>query len=257
MRRNLLFILSAGVILLVLAGTVYAAATNPEDSYVEAIGNQTATHGSETYLEADASYNITTQACDSNFIVYLKWDLDQVNGEASVSGSNKTNLTLNVNLAFQVSSDTLNLYKVTDDSWTESTINGANAPALGDLIMQIPAPTSTGPVVFESAALADWINENSSYVGGGDTISGDDTVSFAIQVEGCSDATVIRFDSKETTTGTPPALNIFDPTAVSLASFSATEANSVNWSLIVGLFALGAAVLVGVGYGMRRSRRQP
>ncbi|HID34331.1 MAG TPA: DNRLRE domain-containing protein [Anaerolineae bacterium] len=256
MRRNLLFILFSGVILLLLAGAVYAAATNPEDSYVEVIGNQTAIHGSETDLTASATLNIVTNACDSNYIVYLKWDLDQVNGEASVSGANKTNLTLNVNLAFQVGSDTLNLYKVADDSWTESTINGANAPALGDLIMQISAPTTTGPVVFESAALADWINENSSYTGGGDTISGDDTVSFAIQVEGCSDTTLIQFDSKETTSGTPPALNIFDPTAVSLASFSATDVNPVNWSLIVGLFALGAAVLVGVGYGMRRSRRQ-
>ena len=259
MRRLLVvsLVLTMGVLIFTIV--VFAVATNPQDSYVYVNGpNKSNNYGSNNYLEASSYYNfaVTPPRCDTSQVIYLRWDLDQVKGVASTSGSNKTNLTLNAITTFQIGSgERLKLYKVTDDSWTESSITGNNAPSLGDLIEDIAAPTSPGLVVFSNVALADWINENSSYVGGGDVTAGNDIVSFAIQIEGCTNTAIVRFDSKEATSGTSPALNIFDPNSVTLSTFSANDSNQVNWPLIAGLIALGAAALVGLGYGVRRSKQ--
>jgi hypothetical protein len=47
------------------------------------------------------------------------------------------------------------------------------------------------------------------------------------------------------------------PTAVEMKSFQAENNNlsTPNWPLIAGLFALVAVVVVGVGYGVRRSKQ--
>ena len=260
MRRTLIISSTVTISILIFAIVVFAAATNPQDSYVVIRGTEESSNfGSLDYIEASSSDNFASNppGCDSNHVIYLRWNLDQVNGAASVNGTNQTNLTLNLNSTFGIgTTDRLKLYKVNNDNWTETTITGDNAPALGDLIEDIAAPTSPGTVVFSNAALADWINENSSYVGSGDTTAGNDIVSFAIRIEGCTSTSIERFDSKETTTGVPPALNIYDPNAVSVSHFGAQNAgNPLNWPMIAGLFALAAVVVAGVGYGVRRFKQ--
>jgi len=244
MKRYFFYAMLLAAMVLTIAVIAYAAATNPQDTYATVGSSAIRGDEDDLYVKAGvpSSYPLV---CETMDITYLRWDLDQVNGEASASGPNKTQLILNANYTYSTSQSKLYLYKITDDNWTESTLNGNNAPALGDLIMQVPAPTTPGSVIFEGSALADWINENSSYVGGNDTVAGNDIVSFAITIDCTSIYSHIKFDSKEKDGGTPPALNIYDPNAVRLSSFSTTQQQS-PWSFYVGLGVL--ILVVSIGY---------
>jgi parallel beta-helix repeat protein len=98
-----------------------ATFTPVADSYVDA-SNPTRNFGSATALKVDGSPVLTT---------YLKFNVSGLPSPPSaavrifVTSTNKTGLTV---------------HGVTDTSWSESTINANNAPAVG------PAVASTGPV---------------------------------------------------------------------------------------------------------------
>ncbi len=248
--------------LLLIVGIVFAAASQPQDVYVVTSGSDSSVNKDGSTLDVQGMYNNVSHVCNSTQIVLLKWSLVGTNGVASVAHpTNKTNLVLDATVVYGTDSgETLKLYKINDDTWDESTVTGDTMPTLGDLIMDIPAPTATGLVTFTSQALADWVNENTSYVGGSDTIAGNDVISFAILDDTCIDMTAIRFDSKETTlmghapNAMAPALNLFDPNAVTLSKASA-QSSGTNWPVVAGLFALVLVVVTTVSFKLRHAKQ--
>ena len=94
------------------------------DSYVDA-SNPTANFGNSTTLRVDGSPRLTT---------YLKFDVSGLPSPSSAA------------LRVFVTSDNTDafaVYEVANTSWSESTINASNAPAVGDIV------ASSGPVTAE------------------------------------------------------------------------------------------------------------
>jgi len=228
---------------------VYAAPSNPVDAYTG-----TGTSASTAFGTTDPD-NLEINSgglgvCSPTRATYLGWSLVGVNAELTSASE----LTLFVNNAQSTNSGSVALYEVSDDTWSETTVTGNSAPALGSLITSVPIPTTTGGMItFTGNSLADWLNKNTSYVGGNDTVAGNDLVSFAVQVTGCTGfSNPARFDSKDKVGGTAPTLILFNPTAVTLSTFHST-APSLNWPLIAGLGALAAVVIGGLAVTRRRA----
>jgi len=233
--------LAIAVIMSLLAVVIaQAGAVNPADTYTQP-SNSTA-YGTidPDNLEINSGGLGT---CDASRTTYLRWDLSGVNQPAG----DITSLTLFVNNAQSSNTGQVALYKVTDDTWDEATLTGNTPPpALGAQITSVSIPTATGGTIsFSGAALAGWVNENTSYVGGSDTTVGNDKISFAIQVTGCSGfSNPVRFDSKDKVGGVAPVLLLFSPNAITLSTFHAADP-LVNWLLYGGLGLLGLVAVVG------------
>jgi len=230
---------------LVLVPVTLAAASNPIDSYV-LTSSPGSNFGTSANLAVFGSGGVGV--CTATGTAYLKWSLA---GTAAAVGAT-TKLTVNVNFISSGADGNVSLYQVTDDSWTETGITANNAPAPGALLASVPLPGSTGLVTFTGADLAAYVNSQSSFVGGTDTTAGDDVISFAIRISGCTaPSSAISLDSREKTGGTAPALSLFDTNAVTLTGFGAADP-TVNWPLIAGLGAL--ALLIAAGGVIYRRR---
>ena len=249
MKHHFALAIAVVVILLVSMTAVYAAPSNPADAYTG-----TGTSASTSFGTTDpANLEINSGGlgvCNPTRTTYLSWSLAGVNSELTSTSE----LTLFVNNAQSTNTGSVALYEVSDDTWNETTVTGNPAPALGSLITSVPMPTTTGgTITFTGSSLAVWLNKNTSYVGGNDTVAGNDLVSFAVQITGCSGfSNPVRFDSKDKVGGTAPALVLFNPTAVTLSTFHSTSP-SLNWPLIAGLGALATVVIGGLAVTRRRA----
>ena len=188
--------------------------------------------------------------CNQERWSYLKWNLpDSDITDPSEIDSAKMILTVRATSG-DLSQANVALYQVTDDSWSETSVNSGNAPADGSLIEEVSAPTALPSTVeFTAQALVDFLKQEAG---------GDNVASFAVRLTGnCGNSTAaLNFYSKDQTQTTlpKPALQILDTNAVTLSTFSANDGQP-NWPLIAGLFALVAVVVVGIGYGVRRSKQ--
>lgn len=244
--KKAILVLQVIVLIFLLVGVASAAADNPQDVTVDLAGGT-----------ADNSAILTVSSgnfggCQQNSVVYLQWGLANVNGAASVAdATNKTALKVNVALSLGAGDGKLGLYQVLNDGWTETTIDPNNPPAVGTLIEEITTPGS-GLATFSNQALADYINSQSAFVNAVDTIAGDNKASFALQITGCANLNdVLTMDSKENPAGTPPSLNLFGPTAVTLQNFRSVDP-AVNWPLYAGLGVLALLVIAGGAAFLRR-----
>lgn len=224
---------------------VFAATEAIQDSYVSTTSGQTGTNFDGDNIQV-ASSNVAS--CVASNTTYMKFDLSAVNGEVS-NNTTSSNLTLTANFVQSGSNGVLSLYRITDDTWTETTITNANAPALGTEIMTVSVPSGVGSVVFSSAALNTYLNEQSAFVGGGDATAGDNTASFALRITGCTGlVNIVRFNAQELANG--PTLNLFSPTAVHIANITTSDGNGVSPFIWLAI-ALPLLVVVAV-FVMRR-----
>ncbi len=266
MRRYITISVVSVVIMLFLVGIVLGAAMNPGDTYTASGDTYTASTGPERNqaFGTDDDFNLEVNSgdpnCESIRTTYLRWDLTGVNRAAGPG----TKLKLSVNDASVSNTGSLSLFQVSDDDWNEATLKGSNTspppPTLGSVITLVSNPTDTeidGQVIFKGQDLADWINANSLFVGADDSTAGNDKVSFAIEVTGCTgDSNSTRFDSKESyidNVGTPPDLKLFDTNNVTLTTLRAEGGEyPLNWPLYacIGLATLAAAALL-VAYRRR------
>ena len=188
-------------------------------------------------------------ACNPTYTTYMKWSLTGV----STAANPKSTLTLRASFLTSGSNGNLALYEVSDVAWTEATITFANPPAVGSSPIATASLPTAYPqdVVFTGSALADYINRQSAFVGGDDTIAGPNVVSFAVRITGCTaNNSSVAFYSRTGTT--PPALNVVAPTAITLSTFQAADP-AVNWPLIAGLGALVALAAGGVLFYRKRA----
>lgn len=226
--------------------SIAAAAVFPNDgdARVQSTGgNENNNFGMEDILWAEESCLNGNQTQ----ISYIRFNLDTIVDEIS-SASATSNLTISGVTSFGTGQ--INLYTVSDDSWTENGITYTNRPSLsGETILaSVPVSGTVGTVEFSSAALVNYLNEQSSATSGGDTVAGDDTASFAIGIQGCSGPNaLIVFESRDDIDGTGPVLNLFDPTAVHLGRVesSAGRDDRLVWLLAaLGLGLAGSLLLV-------------
>ncbi len=141
----------------------------------------------------------------------------------------------------------------TGDDWNggdagpgdETTLVNTNAPGptgLNPLATELVGPTST-VVEFLSTALHDYINQERN---------GDEIASFVIQWDSCPPQIVdtIEFEDREESLGTgePPHIYPFNPTAISLRSFTARVGTAAGLPGL--LIAASAAVVLLAGLYM-------
>ena len=226
----------------------YAAAINNDDTWVNRT-DPTVNYDTQNLEVVSTGF---PSCLPADRVVYIKWDLSAVNGEIS-SADTTSEMILTV-ITTLGGDGNLVLYEVPDTpstpgEWYEETVTYAARPSLGSQIMSIPLPTSTGPVSFESDALNDYFNRESSYVGGGDTTAGDNLATIAIQLEDCTQVVNgVVFGDKESVS--PPLLNLFNPTAIKLMSAEASNTNN-NLTLWIGFVVL-LVVALGTLFIYRR-----
>jgi hypothetical protein len=182
-----------------LLADTYVALSAPEESF-----------GSQETL-AVAAGGLGT--CGVTEITYLQFDLSDAQ-QAATSGAS---LVLDVTFASSANTGHVVLYAVTDMEaggdapWQEDTLTWPDRPELDstNVLAMNPTPMRGGRVTFRSAALTAAINQESAFRGDGDLISGDDVLSLALQIEGCTGLnSVVRLAAKEHTQAAAPQLAI-------------------------------------------------
>ncbi len=213
MKKSIV-ILTLMVSLVFVAGVFALDVSNPQDALVRSTDAGANFDGPDL-----AAVSTFLASCGVSDITYLKWN---ITGPIDASAS----LALTADAPIGANTGQLTLYRVADDSWDETTITYNNRPALGAEIMNLnPVPAAPGPVNFSGPALVTYLNEEAA---------GDGVVSFALQVDGCTQfgPNGIRMDSKEDTAGTAPSLST--TTAVTLQSFR-PDNNGISPIVWVGL----------------------
>ncbi len=229
---------------LIVVGVTYAYTTNIGDVYYnKQIGE---------FVDTDPNLAIFSQffqgSCSTSHVIYIKWDLSNVSGEVS-SATTPSELILNV-AGTATPSGNLVLYSVDDDSWVEADEAGLQ-PAVITPLVTILTPSGTGPISFSGPALNTFLNQESAYVGGGDTWLGDNTASLAIQIEGCANIINGVFIS-DRNSAQPPLLNLYDPSAVELQVMSASS--NPNGMQLVWIALVSSVVLILAGTFIYRRR---
>jgi hypothetical protein len=194
-----------------------------------------------------------------NFVItrriYLRFDLSTISADVG----DGTNVRLYITYP-PFTDGTLAIYS-TDNDWNgatvgsggETTLTFNNAPPPSTLLAtSIITSETTGWFSFNSTALHSYINSRRVANGG------DNTISFAIQwnscTPGCSLEEDVSFEDRENSgsTGHPPELVTFTPTAVHLASFTATSSgdhNTLTWVTVSELRNLGFNLWRGASAG--------
>jgi hypothetical protein len=241
--RTLRFLLPTILFIAIFTVTSRAAPSSPADTYVKTSAESTAFGTTDAANLQINSGGISP--CDVTDTTYLRWSLAGIN---DVVGAN-TMLKLTVNDAPGTNTGSVSLYRVSDDTWNEATLtNSTPAPSVGALITSVSIPTSApATVMFTGQDLADYLVESTTFVNGTtDTTVGNDIVSFAIRVSGCSGfSNPVRFDSKDGS-GTAPSLELLDPLAITLATLTATPAATplAPYAFLAAVIGLAALALV-------------
>jgi hypothetical protein len=173
---KLRFISLLGLILLAWTAA-YAQITPLGDSYTNT-ADPTTNYGSKTLLDVDGATQIT----------YLQFDLASISATASIS---QATLKLYVNAVTTAGSFNVDYVNGT---WTESTIDASNAPALGTTIASGVSITTADKnqyiLINVTPAVQAWLSGSEANNG------------IALVADGTFNAT---FDSKENTTTSHPA----------------------------------------------------
>ena len=216
-------------------------------------------YGNQCYdnygIQAEASDNGTGQ-CVPTVVGYVGWDLSSESRSWSSAA-----LTLT---AYSVTGGTppftFALFSPSDHDWTE---DGVAPGYVGSAIVTttVSSLSAGESVVFTSDDLGSHFS----------ALKGHNASLAVVLTDGCgSHSANIAFEDLEGSGGlhAPTSVkeadlvfwtgavdpNTNDPTAVDVASVKAnTDSPSSNWPVIVGLVALFALVVAGVGFGVRRS----
>lgn len=238
MKRLYRSVWLAMVMLLSVVSVVHAYNQPPiKDAFSDTVGNPINT----TRLNVQSSFSGV--GCNPQLTTYLQWDLSSISDSATVGTAN---LSLTVeSQTFGSGTANLRLYRVDDDSWTET--DPPLQPTLGASLATIylsTAPVVGSTLTFPSTtALRNFI---------ADQITGDNLASFAVQLTECTiGAPVVRFHSRESTTGAPPSLELLGPNSITLNDFSSDNPSISPVILAVAALLLGAVVALAV---VRRRR---
>jgi len=219
-------------------------------------------NGSGIYVET--SGNIDTGACDApQYVGYIGWDLTN---DASKTWQSASLKLYAYDTAGGGPEYTFTLYPANSDGWSETGTNPGfdNTTELATATADLSSASKANmvPIEFASDALGQYFL---------DKRSNPEATLAVVMTGGCSLNASVWFEDVDGTGGTAPqSANEPDlifytgqvvngtPTAVDVKSFEAennTSSSTPNWPLIAGLFALAAVVVVGVGYGVRRSKQ--
>lgn len=140
-----------------------------------------------------------------------------------------------------LSTVSLGLYQVADDSWDEAA--ATSGPALGSLIQSVSLSgiTSSGQTVTfgnltGSSNLATYMESQKN---------GDGFATVALRLESCSFTS--RVDFEDRTGSNPPVLNLQTPTSIALSNVAASDTAYGNisvWALALTLLALFSVTFV-------------
>lgn len=206
MKRRSIVLLGILGMAAVAALAARAEVDTVEDGYVSVTAPATAFGKEETLAVAAGGI----AGCTASEITYLKFDLGDVQRAAAGSAA----LALQATYALSANSGQVVLYAAPEGAvpWRESTLTWQNRPELMEArkLAAVSAPTSAGPLVWQSAALAGAIHEASAYTdGAADQSAGDNVLSLALQLEGCQGpANVVRFAAREHPSRAGPALTL-------------------------------------------------
>ena len=237
-------------LLLVSAAIVFASGTLSDDAYVDSTGT---VKDGDGYLSVSASGGVN--GCTPTETTFLKFNLSSISGEVS---SNTKTSSLNVESIFSSGANAsgyLLLWAATDN-WSEST-GTKPTPVGSSALVTVTLPVSDGIVSFSSDDLNDYLNQESKYVGEGDSTKGDDVASFIILIGECTKlSNSVFFDEKDGDDyGDDPSLSLFDPNSFTVSTIYASRDSKVshfNWPVMAGLTALLVLVVAGLGFGVRR-----
>jgi len=231
--------LLAGVLALGLSGN--AAAQNPHlalaDTYTD-INSPAVNHGSDTSLLLSAS---NTAGCVP--VTYL-WYQFSIPAAAQTIGQATLYLAFE-NIGGGAALD-MELRSSSDTTWTESGLTWANQPALDPTVLATaPSVPPGSTATFSSTALANYLDAHK-----GQPV----TLVVRANCSGTVAASANRgISTQENTSGSGAYLDLFVPTAVSLANFTAASAPLTP----PGIAGSGAAViaLVALLFLVRRHPR--
>jgi len=248
MNKKMLVLVALLILAVVVSFTAEAANPRPvtEDTYWDKLADAAAVNGGSFNVFAEGSES----ACNLSKVGLLKWDVSDISDSTTV-GSVTIRLENLKSITGTDDTSVISLYEA-PDLWDESTSQGQlpNPPDHNNTTATVLA-TATGPftlggnVVFQGSGSSDPLVQ---YVQ--DQITGDNLVSFWVEItDGCPGGGTGRIVWSSREDGTA-YMELSTPTAIAISDFSAN--GSVNWSLIAGLVALAAVVILGVGYGVRR-----
>ena len=247
MRKTGLIILGSILFSMVLFSVVIASGTLTGDQ-------DTGDNNGSGFLNIQSSGGV---GCSVVNQVYLQFDVSSFNGTAS-NTTISTTLTIDPVFGSTGSTGNLNLYAATD-GWSEtdnpptSTVDTAYGTA--GLLTTFTLPAS-GPVSFSSADLNTFLNDQSSFTGTGDPVSGDDVASFIIRIEGCTAPSNQLFIQEGSPGGVPdwgglpPRIDAYTPTAVEMSAVG-TSSSDVKDTLLP-LVALILMAITGTWFILRR-----
>ena len=251
-RKTSLSIISALILVLLLITIVAAQNVRSvnADTTWDTNADSTKVKGSDANIVAEGS----SDSCTLTRAGLLKWDVSDIDDSATVGNATITLHQINFNVG-STASTKLGLFEAPDD-WNETTAQG-DLPTPPNHATTTALAEATGPfdvngdAVFQVSGTSDPLIQ---YIQS--QITGDNTVSLWVEVTaGCPSGVgtaLVAWNSRESGTST---MELSTPTSVTLSTFSAGVSNTVNWTLIAGLFALVAVVVVGVGYGVRRAKQ--
>lgn len=239
---------------LLLVATALAVYTTTGDTYVDR-DNAGTNYATNSQLVAGSTAVSGLDTCDRvDQIVYLEFDLSAVSGE--IDG----NSSLQINSIGAFGAGNVNVYGLADDTlWDPTTIDWTTAPIKDTLLSEPVLASVTNPnpagelLSFSDAALNDFLNDQTSFTGGGDLVSGDDVATLLLGVSNCGAGMTVFFDSSEA--GNAPQLDLYDPTAVRVQTISANQGSSGpdTTTLIIAGLGLLTVILIAM-IGLRRRK---
>lgn len=234
MIQSIRSIVLASLLIALVLVPVYAQASGPPvaDVFVDSNNPDNNYNGQDLRIQGSSGPG---GGCDPVRTVFMKWDLSGQLGETATAV-----LTLTTtNVTSQAAGQTITLYELADDSWTEDVTFNTFNPTLGAEIQSVnlPNPVPAGTqVVFDNGNLVNWVNSQ---------FNGDQVMSVALRFATCAATSLQAFEDRESGVNGPD-LQLEDPNAVGLRSLGSDD-NPITplifAALGLGVLALGGAVV--------------
>jgi len=231
------------VVLLSATSLVYALASGPADEDAAVYASQPTTVFNGITIRVEAGEPTCIPARWS----FLKWNLADIPDGATLGYAKLVLTTSSVQVTTGVAAQ-IELYRVNDDSWQETTLTANNDPAFGTLIQSVPIPAAAGDIItFDNSQLLGFLQQEAD---------GDNVASFGLRLAGnCGNGSVlVAMHSKDAAVADAqkPTLDarLGGPNSVTLTDSSAQQTNSLP--LYGGLGALALIAVAGVGVSRRR-----
>ncbi len=250
MKRILALFAVTTLMSLIAVPTVLGVTSGPPkyDAWVQVANPDTPNSGTDL---DNLWVRASTVNCTPDRVTYLQWDLADIPDGVTIASATLTLYANGLSGDFSIPRN-VTLYQLLNDSWNDSvtwnTVNPGTTPGagpnLGAAIQTIGVQTM-GPVTFSNSNLVSYLQSQAA---------GDNIASFALEMtDNCTaGSTGVRFDSSNKVNGISPQLMIYDPNAVTIATFT-TDTPASTWPLYAGLGALVVIAAAGVAWSRRRA----